>query len=127
MGIILKRIGLIILITHVSAIVGMEKHNWWPNGRDADPTPPNTMDVLHNFIALRVDLLPTDVGVQVWNAIAEGLTVSKEFSINDAVKILERFEDEQDRLDEQEREKLVREDLKFCFFESSSEDEKEIE
>jgi hypothetical protein len=123
-GVILKRIGLILLITQMCTVFGMEKHNWWPNGRDADPVPPNPKNIMYDFVALRIALLPSDVGVQVWNTISEGLMINKEFSINDAAKILEHFEDEQDRL---ELEEEKREDRHFCFFHPSSEDEKEIE
>ena len=119
MGIILKRIGLILMITHACAFAGMENHNWWQNGRDADPTPPTRLNLIHEFVVLRIALLPSDVGPKVWSSIAEGL-MSKEFSINDAVKILERYEDEQERI-EQEEER--RENRRFSFFNPSSKPE----
>jgi len=115
-GVILKRIGLILLFTHICTIVGMENHNWWPNGRDADPVPPSAMNIIHDFVALRIDLLPSDVGVQVWNSIAEGLIQSREFSIEDAVQILEHFEEEQEK-----------EDRRLCFFPSWPNQEDEAE
>lgn len=126
-GVILKRIGLILLIMHVCALSGMENHNWWQNGRDADPVPPSAMNIIHDFVALRIELLPSDVGPQVWNTISEGLMNSKEFSIEDAAKILERFEDEQDRLEEQERQEQEKEDHRLCFFPLSPNQEDEAE
>jgi hypothetical protein len=122
MGVILKRIGLILMFTHACTIVGMENHNWWPNGRDADPVPPSAMNMIREFVAKRVAQLPLNVRPIVCNSIEEGL-MSKEFSIEDAVQILERFEDEQDRL-EQEQEK---EDRRLCFFPSWPNQEDEAE
>jgi hypothetical protein len=122
MGIILKRIGLILMITHACAINGMEKHNWWQNGPDADPTPPTRTDLIRDFVALRIALLPTDVAPKVWSSIAEGL-MSAEFSINDAEKVLERYEDEQDRIEEKE----WRENRRFSFFYPSDIADDEVE
>lgn len=118
MGMILRRMRVILIIMHASTIVAMENHNWWQNGKDADPSLPNREQTIDQFVAARVALLPPEWGAKVKAAIAEGRINSKEFCIHNAARILEQIEDEYEDLEE--KEERQEDDRRFCFFDPSS-------
>lgn len=125
----LTRIGLILLITHTCSIASMDPeieirtwcdHDWWQNGKDADPTPPTQEQKAayqDGFIRMRVILLAPDIQKKVSAALADARENSAFFSAGDAEKIIERYEEE----DEREEQKI--EDRRFWFFHSKISDQ----